>query len=51
MYIYIYNIFSSFKQITPLSLAFMKGHMGLVDFLVEQPGIDINVDVNNDSGK
>lgn len=29
----------------------MKGHMGLVDFLVEQPGIDINVDVNNDSGK
>lgn len=28
----------------------MKGHMGLVDFLVEQPGIDINVDVNNDSG-
>ncbi|GFT42008.1 poly polymerase tankyrase [Nephila pilipes] len=37
-------------KITPLSLAFMKGHMGLVDFLVEQPGIDINVDVNNDSG-
>ncbi|GFY74230.1 poly polymerase tankyrase [Trichonephila inaurata madagascariensis] len=37
-------------KITPLSLAFMKGHMGLVDFLVEQPGIDINVDVNNESG-
>ncbi|KAG8179654.1 hypothetical protein JTE90_017793 [Oedothorax gibbosus] len=37
-------------KITPLSLAFMKGHMGLVDHLVEQPGIDINVDVNNDSG-
>ncbi|XP_035216657.1 poly [ADP-ribose] polymerase tankyrase-like isoform X2 [Stegodyphus dumicola] len=37
-------------KITPLSLAFLKGHMGLVDFLVEQPGIDINVDVNNESG-
>lgn len=37
-------------KITPLSLAFMKGHMGLVDFLVEQPDIDINVDINNDSG-
>ncbi|XP_054722688.1 LOW QUALITY PROTEIN: uncharacterized protein LOC129232581 [Uloborus diversus] len=37
-------------KITPLSLAFMKGHMGLVDFLVEQPGIDINVEVNNESG-
>ncbi|GIY18397.1 poly polymerase tankyrase [Caerostris darwini] len=37
-------------KITPLSLAFMKGHMGLVDFLVEQPGIDINVDFSNDSG-
>uniref|UniRef100_T1IYM8 Poly [ADP-ribose] polymerase n=1 Tax=Strigamia maritima TaxID=126957 RepID=T1IYM8_STRMM len=29
-------------MLTPLGVAFLKGHMGLVDLLLEQPGVDIN---------
>lgn len=29
-------------QLTPLAVAYMKGHMGLADFLLQQPGININ---------
>ncbi|KAK3092730.1 hypothetical protein FSP39_006660 [Pinctada imbricata] len=35
-------------QLTPLGAAFMKGHSGLVDFLLKLPGVDINF--KNDSG-
>ena len=39
------NIF----QTTPVGIAFLKGHIGLVDFLLSQPGVDINF--KNDEGK
>lgn len=29
-------------KVTPVGVAFMKGHMGLVDFLLKMPGVDIN---------
>ncbi|XP_052272329.1 poly [ADP-ribose] polymerase tankyrase-like isoform X2 [Dreissena polymorpha] len=29
-------------QTTPISIAFLKGHVGIVDFLLSQPGVDIN---------
>ncbi|KAL3874859.1 hypothetical protein ACJMK2_037816 [Sinanodonta woodiana] len=34
---------------TPVSIAFLKGHIGLVDYLLSQPGVDI--DFKNDEGK
>ena len=27
---------------TPLGIAFMKGHTGLADMILKQPGVDIN---------
>ncbi|XP_060068797.1 poly [ADP-ribose] polymerase tankyrase-like [Ylistrum balloti] len=36
-------------KLTPVGIAFMKAHMGLVDFLLKMPGVDINF--KNDSGK
>ena len=27
---------------TPVCIAFLKGHFGLVDLLLNQPGVDIN---------
>lgn len=27
---------------TPVGIAFLKGHMGLIDVLLEQPSVDIN---------
>ncbi|XP_052057851.1 poly [ADP-ribose] polymerase tankyrase-like isoform X2 [Mytilus californianus] len=35
-------------KLTPVGVAFMKGHMGLVDFLLKMPGVDINF--KNDTG-
>ncbi|KAL5008431.1 hypothetical protein ScPMuIL_014012 [Solemya velum] len=35
-------------KITPLGIAFLKGHVGLVDFLLKQPDSDINF--KNDRG-
>ncbi|OWF45703.1 Poly(ADP-ribose) polymerase pme-5 [Mizuhopecten yessoensis] len=35
-------------KLTPVGIAFMKAHMGLVDFLLKMPGVDINF--KNDSG-
>ena len=29
-------------KVTPLGIAFLKGHMGIADILLEQPGVDIN---------
>ena len=29
-------------QVTPLGIAFLKGHMGLADILLDRPGVDIN---------
>ncbi|XP_033735456.1 poly [ADP-ribose] polymerase tankyrase-like [Pecten maximus] len=36
-------------KLTPVGIAFMKAHMGLVDFLLKMPGVDINF--KNDSGR
>ena len=41
------KIFNDWK-VTPIGVAFMKGHMGLVDFLLKMPGVDINF--KNDTG-
>ncbi|XP_022239134.1 tankyrase-like protein isoform X2 [Limulus polyphemus] len=30
-------------KVSPLAVAFLKGHMGLVDFLLEIPSVDVNV--------
>ncbi|XP_013787560.2 serine/threonine-protein phosphatase 6 regulatory ankyrin repeat subunit B-like, partial [Limulus polyphemus] len=30
-------------KLTPFAVAFMKGHMGLVDFLLNLPNVDVNV--------
>lgn len=35
------NIASDWKM-TPVCIAFLKGHFGLVDLLLNQPGVDIN---------
>lgn len=29
-------------QVTPVAIAFLKGHLGLVDYLLGRPGVDIN---------
>ncbi|XP_078315747.1 poly [ADP-ribose] polymerase tankyrase-like isoform X2 [Crassostrea virginica] len=36
-------------QLTPVGVAYLKGHMGLVDFLLKMPGVDINF--KNDTGQ
>ncbi|XP_076308551.1 LOW QUALITY PROTEIN: poly [ADP-ribose] polymerase tankyrase-like [Tachypleus tridentatus] len=33
-------------KLTPFAVAFMKGHMGLVDFLLNLPNVDVNVSVD-----
>lgn len=38
-------------QLTPLAISFMKGHIGIVEMLVKQPGVEINSPVDGDSGK
>ena len=38
-------------KITPLAVAFMKGHMGLVNMFLQAPGADINAVVNAANGK
>ena len=35
-------------QTTPVGIAFLKGHIGMVDYLLGQPGVDINF--KNDEG-
>ena len=32
-----------------MGIAFLKGHIGMVDFLLSQPGVDINF--KNDEGE
>ena len=39
----------SLFQTTPVGIAFLKGHIGMVDFLLSQPGVDINF--KNDEGE
>ena len=36
-------------QTTAVGIAFLKGHIGMVDYLLNQPGVDI--DFKNDEGK
>lgn len=36
-------------QLTPVGVAYLKGHMGLVDFLLKMPGVDVNF--KNDTGQ
>lgn len=40
------NVFNDWK-LTPLGVAYMKGHMGLADMLLQQPGIDLNCQDEN----
>lgn len=42
------NIANSWKT-TPAAISFLKGHMGLADMLLQQPGADINF--RDESGK
>ena len=35
------NLANDWKT-TPAAIAFLKGHMGLADILLQQPGADIN---------
>jgi ankyrin repeat protein len=41
------NVANDWK-VTPLGIAFLKGHMGLADILLDQPNVDINF--TDDSG-
>lgn len=43
------NLYNDWK-LTPLSLAYLKGHIGLIDYLLEQSGVNIDVAVDNDKG-
>ncbi len=36
-------------QISPLGISFLKGHMGITEILLDQPGVDINF--KNEDGK
>ncbi|XP_061174017.1 poly [ADP-ribose] polymerase tankyrase-like isoform X2 [Saccostrea echinata] len=33
-------------QLTPVGVAFLKDHMGLVDFLLKMPGVDVNFKID-----
>ncbi|KAL1414793.1 hypothetical protein MTO96_007255 [Rhipicephalus appendiculatus] len=37
------------SKVTPVQVAFLKGHMGVVDYLLDQPGVDLSADSPTDS--
>lgn len=37
-------------KMTPLAISFMKGHMGLVEYILKQPDVDINSRINDSTG-
>ncbi|XP_050036794.1 poly [ADP-ribose] polymerase tankyrase-like isoform X1 [Dermacentor andersoni] len=37
------------SKVTPVQVAFLKGHMGVVDYLLDQPGVELNADSPADS--
>lgn len=37
-------------KMTPLAISFMKGHMGLVEYILKQPGVDIDSRINDSTG-
>ncbi|CAG7784766.1 unnamed protein product, partial [Allacma fusca] len=41
---------SNLWKLTPIAAAFMKGHIGIVQFLLEHPDVDINSPVNYQTG-
>jgi len=41
----------NFWKMTPLGIAFLKGHIGIVEMLLKEPGVDINAAVDDESGK
>lgn len=38
-------------KMTPLAISFMKGHIGLVEYILKQPGVDIDSRINDSTGK
>lgn len=36
-------------KLTPVAIAFLKGHIGIAKYLLDQPGVDI--DFRDDNGK
>jgi ankyrin repeat protein len=38
-------------KLTPLAVAFLKGHIGIVEMLVKEPGVEVNTPVDGDSGE
>jgi len=49
VYIATLTFYFCFLQSTPISIAFLKGHLGIVDYLLKQAEVDINF--RNDEGK
>lgn len=41
---------TSFWKMTPMAIAFMKGHSGLVTVLMKQEGVDVNARINDSTG-
>ncbi|KAJ6648044.1 Poly [ADP-ribose] polymerase tankyrase [Pseudolycoriella hygida] len=37
-------------KMTPLAIAFMKGHMGLVEYILKQQGVEIDSRINDSTG-
>lgn len=44
-----YNVEFFCFQTSPVGIAFLKGHTGIVDFLLKHKGVDINF--RNDAGR
>lgn len=38
-------------KMTPLAISFMKGHMGLVEYILKQTGVDIDSRINDSTGR
>lgn len=38
-------------KMTPLAISFMKGHMGLVEYILKQPDVDIDSRINDSTGR
>ncbi|XP_077522271.1 poly [ADP-ribose] polymerase tankyrase-like isoform X2 [Amblyomma americanum] len=38
------------SKATPVLVAFLKGHMGIVDYLLDQPGVELGADSPSDAG-
>jgi ankyrin repeat protein len=37
-------------KMTPIAIAFMKGHIGLVEILLKEPGVDVNSPIDDSKG-